>query len=80
MGFSPAKCQLPKCQVPWNFTCDSQMANQNILVPILYSSTVVMGTKRTYDLSVISQTEIPELWTRFSIHFNAVMLRTNLTG
>ena len=57
------------------------MANKNIIVPILYCmNTVVMGTKRTYDLSVISQTEIPELWTRFSVHFNAVMLRTNLTG
>ena len=56
------------------------MANQNIIVPILYSDTVVMGTKRTYDLTVIPQTEIPELWTRFSVHFNAVMLSTNLTG
>ena len=56
------------------------MANQNIIVPILYSDTVVMGAKRTYDLTVISQTEISELWTRFSVHFNAVMLSTNLTG
>ena len=56
------------------------MANENILVPILYSDTVVMGAKSTYDLSVLSQTEISELWTRFSVHFNAVMLRTNLTG
>ena len=56
------------------------MANQKIIVPIFDSSTAVMGTKRMYDLSVISQTEIPELWTRFSIRFNAVMLRTNLTG
>ena len=55
------------------------MANQNIIVPILYSDTVVMGAKRMYALTVISQTEIPELWTRFSVQFNAVMLRISLT-
>ena len=56
------------------------MTNQNILVPIVYRDTVVMGAKRMYALTVISQTEIPELWIRFSVHFNAVMLRTSLTG